>query len=245
MLKTRIIPSLTVKDGSLVKTCKFKNAKYLGDPINTVRILSQKKASELVLLDITEGQSTPNYKLVEDIAEEAQMPLSYGGKIKNISDARQLFKLGIERLVVNELALSNPSLLREIINYAGAASIVVTLNVGTTLSGEIQLYSSDGKECLKGQLYEYIEKINGYGVGEILVCDVNNEGTSNGLNINLVSFFSNELSAPFLISGGCSGLTDAKYAIINGADGVVASSLFVLYGKNKSSLITYNVPDDF
>ena len=247
MLKNRIIPSLTLKDGCLVKTSKFKCEKYLGDPINAVNIFSKKKADELILLDISKGQSSPNFELIREIAEEAQMPLSYGGKIKKFEHAKRLFKLGVEKLIVNEAAFTNPDLLKEIIKYAGASSLVVALNIGETVtgSGEFHQYSSHGHKILAGQLSDNIEKINSYNVGEVLVCDRLNEGTGKGLNQNLISFFSDKFTVPFLISGGCNGLKDAKNAIKNGADGVVASSFFVLYGEHNAALITYPVPGDF
>ena len=240
MLKHRIIPSLQLDNGGLVKSIEFSANKYIGDPLNAIKIFNDKEADEIVILDITKNHQEINFELIENMAGEAFMPVSYGGKIRSLNDAEKLFKIGIEKIILNNSALKNPELIEEISNASGSSSVVIAINTKKSLFGKYEVYSSDGKINLKIPLNEHIEKMILKGAGEIIICDISRDGSMLGLNKDLIKFLNFNFSIPVLISGGCSNLDDAIKAInSDNISGVVAGSIFVFHGKLKAVLISY------
>ena len=239
MLKNRIIPSLQIENEGLVKSFKFKDKTYIGDPINAIKIFNDKEADEIILLDINSTGSGINYELLEDMAGEAFMPLSYGGGVQNIEQAKVIFKIGIEKIILNKSAIENPNLISKMADLSGSSSVVIAINTKRSLFGKYEVYSSNGKSNLKISLIDYIKKIQQLGAGEILICDISKDGTFCGLNQELIKLLKDKVNIPLLISGGCSNLKDAKEAILCGASGVVASSLFVFHGRLNAVLINY------
>ena len=239
MLRKRIIPSLLISDEGLIRTQSFKNPTYVGDPINATKIFSEKLADELIILDKSLNMNEPNFQLIEDIAGEAFMPLSYGGAIKNVKQAQALFKLGIEKVILNAAAFNEPSLISNIAEKAGSSSVVVAINVRKMFLSGYQIYSSNGLKKEKIALEEHILDVESRGAGEILVCDIDSEGKQKGLNIELISHLSEFTSVPLLISGGMRNLADAKDAFTAGAAGVVGGDMFTYHGKHRAVLISY------
>ena len=240
MLKHRIIPSLQLDNGGLVKSTKFSANTYIGDPLNAIKIFNDKETDEIVILDITRKNPEINFELIENMAGEAFMPVAYGGKIRNLSDAKKLFKIGIEKIILNNSVLKNPQLVEEISDTSGSSSVVIAINTKKSFFGKYEVYSSDGKNNLKIPLNEHIEEMIFKGAGEIIICDISLDGSMLGLNQDLIKSLNFNFSTPILISGGCSNLEDAKNAIkSDNISGVVASSIFIFHGRLKAVLISY------
>lgn len=239
MLRKRIVPSLLISGEGLIRTRSFKNEQYVGDPINATKIFSEKLADELVILDKSPGITEPKYQLIEDIAGEAFMPLSYGGSVKSVQHAKDLFKLGIEKVILNSAAFDKPDLISDIADIAGSSSVVVAINVREKLFNGYQIYSSTGFEKIKKPLEAHIFDIEKWGAGEVLVCDIDSEGKQEGLNIDLISYLTDFINVPLLISGGMKNLNDAKLAFNAGASGVVGGDMFTYHGKHRAVLISY------
>ena len=240
MLKHRIIPSLQIDNGGLVKSLKYSNNTYIGDPLNAIKIFNDKEADEIIILDITRNNTSINFKLIEDMAGEAFMPVSYGGKINKLDDAKKLFKIGVEKIVLNNSALNNPNLIKEISDTSGSSSVVISISTKKSIFGKYEVYSSNGQKNLGIPINEYIQEVIHKGAGEIILSDINADGTMSGLSKDLIKSLNFEFTIPILISGGCSNLEDAINAIkFDAISGVVASSIFVFHGRLKAVLINY------
>ena len=187
MLQTRVIPVLLIKEGGLYKGVKFKKHKYVGDPINTVKIFNEKEVDELVIIDIsvTIENKEIDYELIKEIAGEAFMPLAYGGGIKTVDDARKIFSLGIEKVILNSEALNNPNLIDELSAEFGAQSIVFSLDVKKDFFGKQRVYSNCGTIKVKGTPSEIALKMEENGVGEIILNSIDREGRGNGYDLQL------------------------------------------------------------
>ncbi|MEW6602893.1 MAG: HisA/HisF-related TIM barrel protein, partial [Nitrospirota bacterium] len=188
MLKTRIIPCLLLKDRGLVKTTRFKDARYLGDPINIVRIFNDKEADELVFLDITATAENrrPPIKLLTDIAGECFMPLAYGGGIRSIEDIREILALGAEKVVVNSHAVENPSFIRKAVEYFGSQSIVVSMDVKRNFWGKDEIFTCSGRKPAGIDPVSFASLMEETGAGELLVNSIDRDGTMSGYDIGLV-----------------------------------------------------------
>ncbi|NQU32668.1 MAG: imidazole glycerol phosphate synthase subunit HisF [Bacteroidetes bacterium] len=241
MQRTRIIPTLLLQDGGLVKTIKFKNPKYVGDPINAVRIFNEKEVDELVLLDIkaTIEKAEPNFKEIEEIVSEAFMPIGYGGGINKIEHVEKLFKIGIEKIILNSAAFTNEKLIQEASNIYGNQSIVVSIDVKKDLWGEYNIYTHSGSKKVKGNLIEIVNKFQNLGAGEILINSIDKEGTMTGYDIALIEKVSKELNIPVIASGGAGGIKDFVSAIKFGASAVAGGSIFIYQGVHRAVLISY------
>lgn len=242
MQNTRVIPVLLLKENGLVKTMKFKNPKYIGDPINTIRIFNEKEVDELFVLDIkaTPAKSEPNYQMIEDVAGEAFMPVAYGGGIKNIEQIRKIFSLGIEKVVINNTAFENNQLLIEAVSEYGAQAIVVCIDCHRTITGKYELYTHSGAVKRKTKLIEHLEDLSRYDIGEILVNSIDRDGTQKGYDIALLKLVTSKVTCPVVACGGAGSIDDFVSAISDGgASAVAAGSLFVFKGKHKAVLISY------
>lgn len=238
MVLKRIIPCLLLKNRRLVKTVKFSDPNYIGDPINAVKIFNDKKVDEIILLDIeaSKKESKIDFNLIEDFANECFMPLTYGGGVKSMEDFKHLFFLGAEKVVVNTLFLKNPSLCREAVKKFGSQSIVVSLDVVQKKSGYC-VYSHVTQETVD-ILESKLNEIAQIGFGEIFISSVDREGTWRGYDSELVEIVKNHIDIPIIINGGCGSKSDLK-AIINKVSGAAIGSMAVYQKKDKGVLIRF------
>lgn len=242
MNKTRVIPVLLLRGKGLVKTVKFKDPKYIGDPINSVRIFNEKEVDELVFLDITatpEGRG-PDFELLADIAGEAFMPMAYGGGITSLDQVQRIFALGFEKVVIDTAAYGSPQLIRDAVAIYGSQSIVGCVDVRRTLLGRYELHSHAGKTRQAVGLLDHVSGLERLGVGEIIVNAVDRDGTQSGYDLKLLQQVSSAVSVPVVACGGASGLDDFVAAVQHGgASAVAAGSLFVFVGPHRAVLINY------
>lgn len=244
--RPRVIPCLSITgEHDLVKTIKFSNPRYLGDPINAVKIFNDKGVDELCILDITatkEGRK-PDFDYIKDIATEAFMPLSYGGGISNIEQIKRIFNMGYEKVIINTAFYKNPNLITEAANLAGSQSIVVSIDVKNEMLGRKRCYVCGGTEKTNKDPIEMAKLAERLGAGEIIINSINNDGVMKGYDLKLISEVSKAVNIPVIASGGAGSLKDLKRALEEGsAHAVSAGSLFVYYGSEKAVLI--NMPDE-
>lgn len=242
MNKTRVIPVLLLRGKGLVKTVKFKDPKYIGDPINSVRIFNEKEVDELVFLDITatpEGRG-PDFELLTDIAGEAFMPMAYGGGVTSLDQVQRIFALGFEKVVIDTAAYGAPQLIRDAVAIFGSQSIVGCVDVRRSLLGRYELHSHAGKTRQSVGLLEHVSALEQLGVGEIIVNSMDRDGTQSGYDLKLLQQVSSAVSVPVVACGGASGLDDFVAAVEQGgASAVAAGSLFVFVGPHRAVLINY------
>lgn len=241
MLNVRVIPCLLLRCGGLVKSVKFKNHRYVGDPINAVRIFNDKEVDELVFLDIGARTSNngPNFDLLADIASEAFMPLGYGGGIRNFEDIKKLYALGVEKVILNTIAHMAPDLVSRAVEYAGSSGVVVSTDVRKSLLGNYSVVTHCGTKVTSYHPVEYARKMENLGVGEILLNSINRDGTMEGYDLDLVNQVSHAVSIPVVAVGGAGNIGHFKDAVDAGASAVGAGSMFVFHGKHRAILITY------
>ncbi len=248
MLNPRIIPCLLVRNKGLVKTVKFQEAKYVGDPLNAVRIFNEKSVDELVVLDIdaTVENIEPDYKMIEHLAAECSMPLCYGGGIKTADQALRIFSLGVEKIALSSAAVENPNLIHEISKSVGIQSVIIVLDVKKKkLRNEYALFTHNGKKKTGLNILDFARKVERIGCGEIIINSIDQDGVMKGYDTNIINKIRNEISTPITVLGGAGSLNDIgqiinKYGII----GVAAGSIFVFKGKYKAVLINYPNPDE-
>jgi imidazole glycerol-phosphate synthase subunit HisF len=247
MLFNRVIPCLLINNQGLVKTIKFKNERYIGDPINAVKLFNDKEVDEIILLDIgvTSKNQEPNYALIEEIASECFIPLCYGGGVKSISQMHKIYALGVEKISLSSKAINDMNFIKEAVNIFGSQSVVVTLDYKKTFFGKKTIYICNGKTKTKFTLEEYVNILNEVGVGEIVLNSIDNDGTMLGYDKELIKTVSKRTKIPIVALGGAGNLNDMieiiKEANITAA---AAGSLFVYHGKLKGILINYPKFDD-
>jgi imidazole glycerol-phosphate synthase subunit HisF len=241
MLRYRVIPVLLLKNNGLVKTTRFKNPVYLGDPINAVKIFNDKEVDELILLDITATieNREPKYEKIKEIVSEAFMPVGYGGGITKLEQIEKLFKLGIEKVIINSAAYSNPDLIREASGIFGSQSIVVAADVKKDFIGKYKLFSHSGSKMQKADLISFLKHVQEIGSGEILINSIDRDGAMNGYDLDLIKKISESMNVPVIASGGAGSIEDFREAIRAGASAVSAGSLFVFQGVHRAVLISY------
>ena len=243
MLRSRVIPCLLVQEGGLVKTVKFKNSKYVGDPINAVRIFNEKEADELIVLDIdaSVNNAEPDYKIIEHLAKECRMPLCYGGGIKTLAHAEKIVALGVEKVALSSIVIDRPSLIVEIANKVGRQSVVVVLDIKKkTLSGDYNVWTLNGSYNTKKNVVDVIQQVQNLGVGEIVLNFIDFDGTEAGYPIKVIQKLKSGIEVPLTIMGGAKSLEDMGGAVEQcGLMGVAAGSLFVFKGKYRAVLINY------
>lgn len=241
MLRNRVIPVLLVKDHGLVKTTRFADPKYVGDPINAIRIFNEKEVDELALLDIsaTPGNRGPNYDLVQDVASECFMPLAYGGGIRGLEDAKRLFGLGIEKVILRSAAMSNALSVTEIADYAGSSSVTVSIDVKTSRFGRQQLFAPGTALHGDSDWTGFLRRTIDAGAGEIILNAVDRDGTMSGMNTELIATAARVTTVPLVAVGGVGSLEDISSGVQAGADAVGAGAFFVYHGPRRAVLITY------
>jgi imidazole glycerol-phosphate synthase subunit HisF len=241
MLQTRVIPCLLVQESGLVKTIRFKNPSYVGDPINAVRIFNEKRVDELVLLDILSSKSNQelNYRLIENIISEAFMPIAYGGGVKTLSQAKKLINLGIEKIIVNTAAIEDLHFVRQMADSLGSQSIVVSVDVKKDWLERHQLFHSSQKKNANLDLAKFVSSVVNAGAGEIFLNSVDRDGTGTGYDLKLIRKISSLVSVPVIACGGAGSLQHFKDAVDAGASAVAAGSMFVYVGKYRAVMINY------
>ncbi|UUE21910.1 nitronate monooxygenase [Microbacterium sp. J1-1] len=228
-----------------MKPVKFHGDKYIGDPINAVRIFNEKQVDELVICDIDSSVKGAgvNYSLIEEIASEAFMPVGYGGGVSSAAEAQRITGIGIEKVILNSAAFNRPEAIGEISAALGSSSTVVSVDAKKRLTGGWDTYSQRGKKKLGMTPAEAARLAQEHGAGEIIVSAIDRESTFSGYDLKLVTAVSEAVTVPVIALGGASGYADFAPALEAGASAVAAGSMFVLNGKHRAVLITYPTPD--
>jgi imidazole glycerol-phosphate synthase subunit HisF len=241
MLKHRVIPCLLLRNGGLVKTLKFSDPKYVGDPINAIRIFNDKEVDELMVLDITASKENkePNYALIEQFASECFMPLSYGGGIRTMEQAQRLFNSGIEKICLQAAVLDDLSLVKNLSDKWGSSSILVSVDVKKNWLGHPKLYAAATGKTLNKKWIDFMQEAVHAGAGEIVLNAVDKDGTMKGMDTELIAEAAKLLNVPLIAVGGAGSLADIKAAVDAGASAVSAGAFFVFQGPHRAVLITY------
>ncbi|MBV8147017.1 MAG: imidazole glycerol phosphate synthase subunit HisF [Gammaproteobacteria bacterium] len=242
MLRARIIPCLLVKDGGLVKTVRFASPKYVGDPINAVRILNEKEIDELIVLDIdaTRLHREPEYGLIGHLAAECRMPLCYGGGVTAVEQARRIIAMGVEKVALSAVAAENPRLIGDIATAVGSQSVVVVLDVKRQKGGRWQVWTHNGTKATGREPEELAKQAENLGAGEIVLNSIDNDGVMQGYDLELARRVRDCMSLPLTVLGGAGSLADIHGLIEEfGLIGAAAGSLFVFKGVYRAVLINY------
>lgn len=243
MIRPRIIPSLLLRGTGFVKTTRFAEPRYLGDPINILRIFNEKEVDEIVVLDIaaTPNNAEPNYELLRDLAGECFMPLAYGGGIRNLDQISRILQLGVEKVVINTAAVTRPEFIREAAQLAGSQSVVASIDTKRTLFGGHEVVTQCGKIRTGLDPVELAKTLEDRGIGEILLNSIDRDGTMSGYDLRLIRRVAGAVKIPVIAAGGAGSVTDIRQAFVEGrASAAAAGSLFVYTGPYKAVLI--NVP---
>lgn len=242
MLKPRLIPILLIEEDLVVKTIKFQNPRYIGDPINIVRIFNDKLADEICIFDIsaTTKNKEPNYDLIQTIASQARMPVCYGGGIKTVAQAQKIFSLGIEKIALSSALFENPEIVNQIAEKVGSQSVVLALDVKKKIFGGYEIYTHKGRKSTKKDLFSFVEQLKKIEFGELIINCIDLDGTEKGYDINLISKILQNFDKPLTILGGAGSLDHVKRIYKEfGIIGAAAGSLFIFKGKLKAVLINY------
>lgn len=247
MLRSRITPCLLMHEGGLVKTRQFKDPKYVGDPLNAVKIFNEKEVDELIFLDIdASAQKTqPNLALLRSLAVESRMPLCYGGGIDSAAQAAQIIALGFEKVSISSAALARPALIREMADAVGAQSVVVTLDVRRNkLLGGYSIYTHNGRDKQKVSLLDFCHQAVDLGAGEIVINSIDRDGEMDGYDLELARKVRTNISTPLTMLGGAGTPAHMKELIAAvGVVGAAAGSMFVFKGPYRAVLINYARPE--
>lgn len=244
MLRTRVIPTLLLRNESLVKTIRFGKFSYVGDPANTVRIFNELEVDELLFLDITatrEGRS-PNLKVLADIANECFMPLGYGGGIRSLAHAKSVFDIGFEKVAVNSCAMENPKLLTEIARQYGSQAVMVSIDVKTGFWGKQTVRTQAGRHNTKRNPVDWAREVEDLGAGEILLTSIDREGTWEGFDLELVKRVTDAVSIPVIAHGGCGCVGDIGKVVKQANASAVALGSMVVFQKKDMGVLV-NFPD--
>lgn len=244
MLRTRVIPCLLLKNESLVKTVKFKEYNYIGDPVNTVRIFNELEVDELMFLDIFASKENRdiNFKILKNIANECFMPLSYGGNIKNLEDAKKIFEIGFEKVVINSSAFDNLKLIEEIAKYFGNQSVVGSVDVKKSFWGSEKVYSHHARKKQNIDVVEWTRQLENAGVGELLITSVEKEGSWDGYDIELIKSITKNVQVPVIANGGCGNLKHISEVVKKANASACAVGSMVVYQKKEMGVLV-NFPD--
>jgi len=237
----RVIPCLLLQDGGLVKTQKFRRPRYVGDPINAVRIFNEKYVDELVFLDIDASRTgaEPDYDLIKRIAGECFMPLCYGGGIRTLEQARRIVAAGVEKIAVNSMAIDQPALLTAMSKELGASSVVAGIDVKRDFFGRERVFHPGTRRLTRLDPVEHAKAVVDAGAGEIFLNSVDRDGMGTGFDQDLIARVSAAVKVPVIACGGAGGLADMRTAVQSGASAAAAGSMFVFYGPHRAVLINY------
>ncbi len=243
MLRARVIPCLLIKNGGLVKTTRFNQPKYIGDPINAVRIFNEKEADELLVLDIdaTVQGREPNYQMIRNLAAECRMPLCYGGGVKTVNHFKRIVSLGVEKVAIATAAVNDPALVTLASKVVGGQSVVVVLDIRKKrFSDKYEVFTYNGLKASGLMATDYAQMMETLGAGEIVVNSIDLDGKMTGYDHELVEQVRNRVTVPVTALGGAGSLNDIRSLIERfGIIGAAAGSLFVFKGKYRAVLINY------
>ena len=243
MLYSRIIPCLLVKNKGLVKTIKFKDPKYVGDPINAVKIFNEKEVDEIIILDIdaTGENREPDYKMIENLANECRMPLCYGGGIKTVDQAQRVLSLGVEKIALSSIAFENSDLIQKIASQVGNQSVVVIIDAKKKwLTNNYEAFTHNGERKTKLEVVKMAKFFESMGAGEIVINSIDQDGLMQGYDLDLVEQIRKNITIPLTVLGGAGSYNHihelvSRYGVI----GASAGSRFVFKGKYRAVLINY------
>lgn len=242
MLRPRIIPSLLLHNKGLVKTVNFKSPKYVGDPINAVRIFNEKEVDELAFFDIdaTVLNKEPDYMLIEKLANQSRMPLCYGGGVKTVEQAQRIFGLGVEKIALSSALIESPFLVSKIAERVGSQSVIAVLDIKKKLLSGYELYTHNGTRSTGINPFKFAKELEQLGAGEIIINSIDQDGIMKGYDMNLIDKIAESVSIPLTVLGGAGSLLDFEKVINkHGVIGLAAGSLFVFKGPYKAVLINY------
>ena len=241
MKRIRVIPVLLLHKGGLVKSVNFRDYKYVGDPINAVKIFNEKEIDEIVVLDINASKEKrgPNMQQLKEVAGEAFIPLAYGGGISTIDEVKQLFYLGVEKVIFNHQAVHNKNLISAAARMVGSQSVVVSIDVKKNLFGKYRVYTLNGSDNIGKDPVSFAREMQEAGAGEIFLNSIDKDGTFGGFDLGLIHKVSSELDIPLIACGGAASIEDFLAAVQNGASAVAAGSFFVFQRPHKAVLISY------
>jgi cyclase len=243
MLRPRIIPCLLVRNNGLVKTLNFANPKYVGDPINAVKIFNEKEVDELIVLDIDASvrNKEPDYVLIKNLAAECRMPLCYGGGVKTVKQVEKIISLGVEKVAISSAAVSNPELVAQAAEIVGGQSVVVVMDIKKSpLNGNYEIWTHNGSRPTANYPAEFARKVESLGAGEVVINSIDNDGVMKGYDVALVRSIRDAITLPITVLGGAGSMKDIGDLIRTfGIVGAAAGSLFVFKGIYRAVLINY------
>jgi len=243
MLRPRIIPCLLVKNGGLVKTANFASPKYVGDPINAVKIFNEKEVDELIVLDIdaTAQQREPNYSMIGNLAVECRMPLCYGGGVKTVEQLERIISLGVEKVAISSGIIDNPDIIAKAATVVGSQSIVVVMDVRKSGRGcKYEIYTHNARKATGKSPVEFAKQVADMGAGEVVLNNIDRDGIMKGYDLDLVDAVRQVINLPMTILGGAGSLKDIVALLHRfGIIGAAAGSLFVFKGIYRAVLINY------
>ncbi len=247
MFRPRVIPVLLLKDMGLTKSINFGKYRYVGDPINAVKIFNDKKADELIFLDINasnENRCIPS-EFVYKVGDEANMPFAVGGGIRTIKDIRHMLSLGVEKVILNTIGFEKPDFIKEAVDVFGSSTIVVCIDVKKNMLGKNKICTYGGKKNIKKNPVEAAQEFEEFGAGEIIIQSIDRDGTYEGYDLELISAVSKAVTIPVVALGGARSINDFKLATEEGkSSAVAAGSLFVFHGPRKAVLINYPTQEE-
>lgn len=247
MLNIRVMPCLLLQQGKLVKTVRFKNPNYIGDPVNAVKIYNDKELDELVLLDIdaTKRETGIDFAKIKDVASECFMPLAYGGGIKSVKDAAKIFSLGVEKIVINSIAVERPDNIGNFAKLFGSQSIVVSIDVKKNTTGKYEVCFCSGTKVSKYNPVEFAKMVEAEGAGEIFLNSIDQDGTFLGFDLELIKQVTQAVNIPVIVCGGAASVNDFGEAVKAGASAVAIGSMAVYHNNHTDGvLINFPLPEE-
>jgi cyclase len=239
--RIRVIPVLLIHNRGLVKSVKFRDYKYVGDPMNAVRIFNEKEVDELAIIDIDASRENraPDIARIEEIVSEAFMPIAYGGGITMVDQVKKILAVGVEKVILNRSAIKNPALVTEIARQFGSQSVVVSIDYKKNFFGKAVVYSENGKTGTGLDPLLFARQMEAAGAGEILLNSIERDGSFSGYDLEMIEKISHSVNIPMIAVGGASSLSDFKKAVLHGASAVSAGSMFVFQRPHRAVLISY------
>ncbi|MCC6287119.1 MAG: imidazole glycerol phosphate synthase subunit HisF [Chitinophagaceae bacterium] len=241
MRRIRVIPTLLLHKGGLIKSVTFKDYKYVGDPINAVKIFNEKEVDEIAVIDIDASREKrgPDIKKIAEIASEAFIPMAYGGGITSIDQIKSIYYNGIEKVIINKAAVETPGLITKAAKLFGSQSVMVSIDVKKSFIKGSRVYTDNGKTNTGLSPIDFAKQMEDAGAGEILLTSIDKDGSFEGYDYELIQKVSSVLNIPLIACGGASGVEDFKKAIQSGASAVAAGSMFVFQRPHRAVLISY------
>jgi cyclase len=241
IFRKRVIPVLLLKDRVLYKTIRFSEPKYVGDPLNVLRIFNDKEVDEIIFLDIaaTPGGREPDYHFIEQLATECFMPVCYGGGVRDLDQVREIVRRGVEKVSLNSAVLEDDTLVRRAAQEFGSSTIVVSVDVRRERKGSYSVWSRGGTKRSRWELIPYLRSLEEDGAGEILLNSIDQDGTMSGYDLTLINLAAQAIGIPIIACGGAGSVEDLRTALDAGVSAAAAGSLFVFKGKHRAVLVSY------